>query len=394
MNVALIELDFHVDSVDGICKVFEDSEHTLHVFTTKQNHKILQSRSYFNKHHWILLNDKNKLAFLHQHESKINSCDGIFINTISSDFKVFAKFNFRPVTLLRIHNAYKIFAPFSHIKIYPTLLGIWKALSYFIREVILDSFWYYRKEVVKKIDYFTFPDEAILEYCLEKKLVPVNKIAPVLPIKVFDETVELINEISDEIQITIPGGVDKRRRQYEPVVEAFKLLVHKTPKKLCLHLLGKCNSKYGRWIISEFKKLENDNFRIVFYENFVSQKDFDETMKKTNLIISPVNPDALTQVYGEIYGKTKISGSITDIVLFPKPLILPATYKLNNTLEQLFFRFENGNHLCEIMLDLLNDNDKLKNKTEQTYHILKEKFNKKKVLQTIIDFYHSHQKIN
>lgn len=393
MKIGLIELDFHVDSVDGICKVFEDSGHELLIFTTNENHRLLSVRSYFSKHQWFTPGNLSKSAFLNRYRAEINGCDGIFINTISSDFKVFSDFEFRPLTMLRVHNAYKMFAPFRHIKIYPNARGLFKALSYFIREVVIDRFWYYRPRVVSKIDYFTFPDESIKAYLLSKNLVPLEKIGPVLPIKVFDETVVLENEmIQGEIHICIPGGVDRRRRLYEPVVEAFREVAEKTPIKVKLHLLGRCNGSYGAKIIKAFLALQNDRFELVYHSNFVSQKDFDETMRKTNLVIAPVNPDALTQLYGEIYGKTKISGSMTDIVLFPKPLILPLTYPLSGPWKDIFFSYRDSRELSGFILGLIDHPEEIKDRTQAVYHAAKSNFDKKKILRSITDFYTTHKK--
>jgi hypothetical protein len=392
MKIALIELDFHVDSVDGICKIFEGSEHQLHIFTTEKNYTILKNRSYATKHKWSLLRGKSKLSFLNSNNKEINSCDGVFINTISADFGCFAKFNFKPTTILRIHNAYKVFSPWNHIKIYPTFLGIWKAASYVFREIIWDRFWYYRPIVVKKIDFFTFPDKAIVDFLLKDNIVPKEKIAPVLPIKVFDETVQLIINKSSDVNFTIPGGVDKRRRDYLPVLTAFKILLPKTTKKISLSFLGKCNSKYGREIVSEFKKLSSDNFKVNSFEDFVPQADFDSIMKETDVVISPVNADGLTQIYGEIYGKTKISGSITDVVLFPKPLILPATYLLNDNLKTIFSTYSSAEDLSNVILNFVNDKNLIADKTKLIFENLQKNYEKKMILNLLIDFYTQHKK--
>ena len=392
MKIALIELDFHVDSVDGICKIFEGSNHELHIFTTEKNFSILKNRSYANKHTWNLLKSKNKLAFLNAKKQEINSCDGVFINTISSDFGCFAKFDFKPTTILRIHNAYKVFAPWNHLKIYPNILGIWKVISYVFREIIWDRFWIYRPQVVKKIDFFTFPDKAIVDFLLKNNIIPKEKIAPVLPIKVFDETVQLkINE-SETINFTIPGGMDRRRRDYLPVLNAFKILLPQTIKKISLSFLGKCNSNYGREIISEFKKLSGENFKINSFEDFVPQADFDSIMNETDVVISPVNADGLTQIYGEIYGKTKISGSITDVVLFPKPLILPSSYLLNENLKTIFDTYSSPENLSDLILGYVNDKKLIAEKTKLIFENLKENYEKKMVLNLLIDFYKMHKK--
>jgi hypothetical protein len=392
MKIALIELDFHVDSVDGICKIFEGSSHELQIFTTEKNFSILKNRSYASKHSWHLLTHTKKLDFLISNESKINCCDGVFINTISADFGCFAKFNFKPTTILRIHNAYKVFSPWNHLKIYPTGLGIWKAISYVLREIIWDRFWYFRPQVVKKIDFFTFPDKAIEDFLLTNKIIPPEKVAPVLPIKVFDETVQLrINE-SEEINFTIPGGVDRRRRDYLPVLNAFRILLPKTNKKISLSFLGKCNNNYGKEIIAEFKRLSGENFRINYFEDFVPQADFDSIMNKTDVVISPVNADGLTQIYGEIYGKTKISGSITDVVLFPKPLIVPSSYLLNDNLKTIFDSYDSPESLSNLILSYANNKNLIAEKTKIIFENLKLNYDKKTILNLLIDFYEKHKK--
>jgi hypothetical protein len=58
-------------------------------------------------------------------------------------------------------------------------------------------------------------------------------------------------------------------------------------------------------------------------------------MRETDLIISPIVIRTKQGIYGEDYGYTKISGSISDLIHYGKPALIPAAYPLQPALAPL-----------------------------------------------------------
>lgn len=145
MKIVLIELNFHYDSLDSLCRLFSNEENDLLVFTTKIfiiNLALLRKVKY-----QILYSEVIKVAINQNHLNEINSADFIFINTISRDFRLFGKIDFAPLTIARIHNIHKTFSPFKHIVFPITPLRVFKSISYGFRDVLLGGFFCIEKGV-------------------------------------------------------------------------------------------------------------------------------------------------------------------------------------------------------------------------------------------------------
>ena len=86
INLTVLELDFHLDSLDGFIKIFEGTNYHLTVYTTKKNMNFLSEIHYEDNIKFVQFNGYSKLFFLVKHIKSIKLSDLIFINTIGSDF--------------------------------------------------------------------------------------------------------------------------------------------------------------------------------------------------------------------------------------------------------------------------------------------------------------------
>jgi glycosyltransferase involved in cell wall biosynthesis len=375
MKISFIELDFHFDSVDGFCKIFEHTNHELSVFTKPQIFEKIKHNAYVKKYKWFFCNNISRTKFLRDHIDEINAADVIFINTIANEFGAYVKADFRRTTISRTHNAFKLLDPWHHIRIYPSPLYFWKAFSYFIREIMWFGFWHYRPKLLKKIDYFIFPDKGITDYILSRNLINPKKVLPPLSLKVFEPATTREPSREDYFRITIIGSVDQRRRQYEPVIDAFRQLTPLINRPVKLSLLGKASGKYARNVIHELKNLESDTFNLEYFDDQVKQDVFDDVMSKTHIVLSPVNLQNSTEIFGEIYGKTKISGSLLDVLRFPKTMIIPAEYNLDSDFKTLFDQYNDALDLKNIILKYLSNENFLTSKNALIRGIIQEKYN-------------------
>lgn len=385
LKIAVIELDFHWDVLDAFCKMFSNTEHELTIFTQPFIYQHLKKIDYNVKIEWVLNEKGSKKEFLKSSEQKLNSFDAVFINTISSDFGAYAGLYLNTVTLLRVHNAFKLLSPWNHLKISPTPYYLWKAASYFIREIVRDGFWIHRKTVVEKPWYLTFPEKSIHQFILQEKLVSPSKLAPPLPTKVY-EGFTLGSVKKDFFQITIAGSVDKRRRDYEFVVSAFKKLVPQLKSKVHLTLLGRASSAYGNSITAQLKELESSVFSVEYFEKTVPEENFNTVMKRSDLLLCPVTADGRSEIYGEIYGKTKISGSVNDIIKFPCPAFVPHTYTLSSDWSGLLEVYEDERDFNQKLLQYINNPDLLISKKQKIATFVEKEYNPATIRETLIKF--------
>lgn len=129
---------------------------------------------------------------------------------------------------------------------------------------------------------------------------------------------------SDTIKIVIPGIVSQSRRDYYSFFERLKQF-RDLGIDYEIILLGKASGKELKNIKSILDKIPQF-IKIQYFENKISQKEFDDYMMKADVLYCPIQNKTEFFSIPEIYGKTKISGNIGDAIKYAKPAIFPETY--------------------------------------------------------------------
>lgn len=356
IHISVIELDFHHDSLDGFLKIFEDTKVRVSAFTTAKNIELLKNVPYAKNITFYPYAGGGKYFFLKKHLFILNSSQIVFINTIANDFGAYRAIDTRLTTILRVHNVNKQFSPLKHISFPRSFFFAWKFFSYIARQVIGKGFWFYRPMVNRRMSHFVFPDQGITDYVKEQHFIPEKKILAPIPLKIFRPEDTAFEPVSGVLNITIIGATDRRRRQYEEVMEGLKILFsQKDPPTIYLTLLGNCNNSYGKIIIEQLKSISHPDFKFKTYLSQVPEKEFIECIKHTHLIISPITTNATTDIFKEVYGKTKTTGSILDFLKFGKVTLVPQHYTPPTELRRYILKYENSAQFSEIILDLLTD---------------------------------------
>ena len=357
LNISVIELDFHHDSLDGFLKIFDDTIHRVNVFTTKKNIRILSNVPYSNNITFHEFSGGSKYLFLKKHKNIINNSHITFINTIANDYGGYLSLENKSALVLRVHNANKQFAPLKNIFCPSSLFQLWKFVSYVGRQIIGKGFLVYRPLVNKKIDYFTFPDSNIYNHALSQHFVEKRKTIPPIPLKIYNEKDTAFIEYTQQLNITIIGATDKRRRDYAQAIEAFTLLSNMHPScKINLTLLGNSNNLYGKEVLTGFKNISHPNFTLKTYSTQVKETDFIQCIKETHIIISPITSEATTDIFKEEYGKTKTTGSILDFMKFGKTTLVPTHYSPPDEMKNYILKYATGKELCELIIGLTKGN--------------------------------------
>ena len=165
-------------------------------------------------------------AFLYKHHDRFLQVDLIFINTIHVNPKSFLSLPFEKLTVLRVHNAFKQFAPLRHIRIPFGLYYIRKAASYVLKEIILSRFLHYTNEINTRVSRFTFLSDSITEFVIRQKLVSPDRVMFSVPLLPY--TPVTTEKPKDKIIIAVVGSTDQRKKDYGPLVEAFTMLFNNT----------------------------------------------------------------------------------------------------------------------------------------------------------------------
>lgn len=380
-HISVIELDFHHDSLDGFLKIFQDTHCSVHVFTTSKNIKFLESVAYSGNIIFHEYSGGLKYFFLKKHKNIINASQIVFINTVANDFGAYLAIDKKNVIVLRVHNVNKQFQPLQSVFRPKSWFYAWKSFSYIIRQIIIKGFLWFRPLLNKRVSYFTFPDSSITDYVKQKHFINESKILDPIPLKIFIENDTAYAEYDDVLNISIIGAIDSRRRLYEECIDALTSIFNmKNPPAINLTILGKCTGAYGDGVIAKLKNISNPKFSLTTFNHLVPEAEFINCVKHTHLIISPITNNATTDIFKEIYGKTKTTGSILDFMKFGKVTLVPSYYSPPEELTRYIIQYSNSEDLKEIILDLVN-NKKINNLNKTALAFVKENYSKQVVLQ-------------
>lgn len=165
------------------------------------------------------------------------------------------------------------------------------------------------RELYKKV--FTRIDGAILlKHYLARRFYEIFPLPTcVIPFRIstIDITNKLSSKDSSKTRFIMPGNVEKSRRDYYLIFEAFRSINNDFE----LVLLGKAVDKE---IISEGTKVLGK--RLVYFENRLSESEFAQYMLKSHFVISNLS-------YELPYGVFKASGSEFDGPAFGVPVLMP-----------------------------------------------------------------------
>jgi len=389
VQISVIELDFHHDSLDGILKIFQNTELRINVFTTSKNIKLLKDIAYSSNIRFHEYTGGSKYFFLKKHNELLNSSNLIFINTIANDFGAYLAIDKRNTIVLRIHNVNKQFQPLKNIFMPKTLFFAWKTLSYILRQIVVKGFLWFRPILNQRVSYFTFPDSSITDYVKQNHFINKNKIIEPIPLKIFIENDTSFADYKDVLNITIIGAIDQRRRQYEQTIEAMTSLFKlENPPSIHLTILGKCTSVYGNEVIGKLKNITHPKFKLTTFNKQVPETEFVNCIKETHLILSPITENATTDIFKEVYGKTKTTGSILDFLKFGKVTLVPNHYTPPTELLDYVIKYNNSKHLEAIILDLIKDN-KINILNQKSLQYVRENYSQESVLKKTLSIFTS-----
>ena len=353
--ISVIELDYHPEVLRDFLNIMIDTQYQIKVFTTENiwNRVNIERNKIEDNVEVHLKPDSQKVRkFIQKHFQIINQSSLIFFSTLASNFILFSSFKFKPIVLIRIHNSNAFFNKIiNNYRPKFTLFYLWKDISHFIRKEIGELDWYYRRKFLNKVDKYVFSSKSIKDFAITKLNIPPES-AIYLPISYsfLNQQTPLL-EPQEQCEIVVIGKIDKRNRDYDMLYDGFKFALNKTKQRIRLTLLGDSNSNYGKSIISRFQKLESDNFQLTNYIGFVNQNDFQKHTSLADFLIIPVKIHTRYTIYSEMYGYTKISGSINDLIKFKKPSLIFGGYPTDPVLSPITAKYNNSKELGDLIKD-------------------------------------------
>lgn len=164
----------------------------------------------------------------------------------------------------------------------------------------------------------------------------------------YDSAEHTINPVlTDRLSFVITGGVEDKRKDYQSVVDALRMVPDIHPK-IRLILLGKATTQYAREIVSQLDKMKETGLNAVTYSNYVPEESFSEIMTDTDYLLGPVVVETTFHGVPETYGTTKLSGMLPDMIKYAKPAILINDLKIPSNMESSVIRYSSVTELAEL----------------------------------------------
>lgn len=312
MHVGIQESE-HFEGVYPVIRLFDNGQNKISLFVNRYvREKLLDLLGDdASNYHWVVQEDsESTFHFCRRMRQEILSrnIQLVYLNTISKHhlwYAVWLPFS-RIRTILTVHDVNCMFK--SRIGFRP------RAIAQFLGKRWLRN----------KVSAFNTVSETVKPY-LEKQCRKDQEVYTI-PGAVFDQ--ELVAEpIFPPLRIVVPGSIDPKRRDYGQVLELAKLL---SSDPVEIVLLGGGSSVYATSIWQQCKVAGLPNL-VWFEKSIIPQDRFDEWLNKAHFIWIPsVIETEICDGIREVYGITKSSGNIFDIIkharpfLYPEGLIIPA----------------------------------------------------------------------
>jgi len=175
--------------------------------------------------------------------------------------------------------------------------------------------------------------------------------------------------VNKKIRFTVPGTVDRRRRDYETLLDAFEPL-YDYYQTFELVFLGKTYDTFDQPFITSF-------------DERVPEKTYNEYLQSSDFIICPIVPETHTiNTTTEYYGITK-SPNIFDAIKYRKPLIVPDSISIPANIISNTLTYSDSLSLFNIINQFFTEPQKMKEIKEEAISAT-ERFKKEQIRKDLI----------
>jgi len=362
-EIGILEFHFHIKYLNTTMRITKGKNTNVTVFTTE---KILERIKTYTKDlsdfDFVLKRpDETVNQFLKRVERICNDkIDLLFINTIQTsliDAPHYINFKPKSKTIITVHMLNHWFKANIGFNIRNLFRSIDATLSiHLIRKLLLPKF--------NAVNVIYKPMKVFLEENTDYKK-PIFTI----PFNFYDNTTKKVKaENNGKIRVVVPGLIEAYRRDYDLVIDVFEGLFNKYKDKVILDILGKPVGKAGWAIVDRCKMLKDKGYNIIFSEGFVPEKDYDERMRESDIIFSPLNVVTKRDTgITEKYGLSEGSALPFEAIQYCKPLIVPKEFKVIDELKTSALTYSDRSDLEKIFVDLIDNKKSISYLKKQAY---------------------------
>jgi hypothetical protein len=354
----------HYSAINGLMKTYAvEPTNQIYIFTMNKIAKALRENGLRDNIHLIEWDEKEPLAdFLKRIEEY--QFDRVHYSTILNFYKEFL--NFTPKTTEIYFHVHNIDDWFND-----SLGRLWKVFAFnwknnpenkpaykLIGRFALEAFLYknYREKLIKKVNRYKY--QYIVHSSGQKqfmsKFVPAEKIT-IFPFAIYEYLQDGSGE-NKKLRVCIPGIASNSRRDYDSL---FKVLLEKVDllkDKMVLDLLGFIPKNEENEIVPPIKSLISKGLEVLHYFEFVYGERYDNLLSQCDILL---NNQKVNKSPSQIYGVTKESGMLFNMIRGCKPGVLPSAYPVDQEFHASAIFFDDYEQLGNLLVDLVNHPEKL-----------------------------------
>ncbi|BAZ46269.1 hypothetical protein NIES4102_32990 [Chondrocystis sp. NIES-4102] len=211
-----------------------------------------------------------------------------------------------------------------------------------LRKKMLDQ--WEKKYQLKIIVHSEGQKEALLEYGCK---LPIT----VFPFAIY-EGMKDASQGNKLLRICIPGVITQAKRDYLGVFEILQENASTLSDRLDLYLLGYVTEREKKEMGIAISNLQAAGYQVYYYDDFVYGEEFDRAIATCDLLL---NNQFIQKNSTEVYGKTKESGMIFNMLRAAKPGFLPREYNVSEEFNDCTLFFDSYPHLLELIKDVLDN---------------------------------------
>ncbi len=334
MNIAIFDLQ-HFEMVNVWHNIFADQKYNLHFFINKNvANKIIKSGLKNVPYTAVIEDDFTNI------DNFFNAClthtrnhniDLVILSTVDTHYKSTWKFVKKlnvPVFMI-VHNINTWLKP-------PFTLNK-KALGYY----------YYRHKIISKTSGLIVLEELFIDYI--KNNTNYKKPLFALPFTLLEKQTPIPK--NDKLVIAIPGAIDGHRRDNDFSLSIIEK-INAINKNIQFVFLGDFIGQKGQELFVKMQALQEKGCDVLHYFDKNSNTIFDEQMSRCDIVFLPLVVKTKYEGIEEIYGKTKATGVLYDLMRFQKPGIAPETLVIPPTIRNSIISYKNENDLIDFLLKL------------------------------------------
>ena len=367
MLIGIIEVSEpnHYSAVNGLLKTYASNpDNQIIVYTLPSIKKALEENGLPKNSSLVVLNGELSLKALLDSVEKIKF-DRIHICTFFDNYREFAQF--QPQTndiFLHVHEceqwynddferAIKTLIP--SLKSKDQNRAYWRILARSVRDYLV------YKPLRKKMlaDFNLNYQLSIIVHSEGQKEVLLNYSCKspitVFPFAIYEGMADTSRN-NQVLKICIPGVITQSKRDYLGLFAVLQEKAEILRDRLEIYLLGYVTKGEQAEMGRAIANLQQSGYKVIYHDSFVYGEEFDRAIADCDLLI---NNQFISKNSTEVYGKTKESGMIFNMLRAAKPGILPKEYNVSSEFNDCTLFFDDYSHLAEIFEELVDNPHKL-----------------------------------